>query len=63
MTYATREGRQFVVVATGAGSNAELVAFSIGGREREAGSGKREAGAQPAVSARLTERRWLLSWN
>jgi quinoprotein glucose dehydrogenase len=30
MTYATRDGRQFVVVATGAGSNAELVAFAIG---------------------------------
>jgi hypothetical protein len=30
MTYATRDGRQFVVVATGAGANAELVAFSIG---------------------------------
>jgi len=30
MTYATRDGRQFVVVATGAGPNAELVAFTIG---------------------------------
>ena len=32
MTYATREGTQFVVVATGAGANAELVAFALGGR-------------------------------
>ena len=30
MTYATRDGRQFVVVATGTGANAELVAFTIG---------------------------------
>ena len=30
MTYATGDGRQFVVVATGAGANAELVAFTIG---------------------------------
>jgi len=29
MTYATRDGRQFVVVATGSGANAELVAFTI----------------------------------
>jgi quinoprotein glucose dehydrogenase len=29
MTYATRDGKQFVVVATGAGSNSELVAFSL----------------------------------
>ena len=29
MTYAVKDGRQFVVVATGAGANAELVAFSI----------------------------------
>ncbi len=29
MTYATRDGRQFVVIATGAGTNAELVAFTI----------------------------------
>jgi len=29
MTYATRAGRQFVVVATGAGANAELVAFTL----------------------------------
>ena len=29
MTYATRAGRQFVVVATGAGANAELVAFAL----------------------------------
>jgi len=29
MTYATKDGRQFVVVATGAGTNAELVAFTI----------------------------------
>jgi quinoprotein glucose dehydrogenase len=33
MTYATRDGRQFVVVATGAGANTELVAFAIGNRE------------------------------
>ena len=30
MTYATRDGRQFVVVATGSGANAELVAFTVG---------------------------------
>jgi hypothetical protein len=29
MTYATRDGRQFVVVATGTGANAELVAFAL----------------------------------
>ena len=29
MTYATRDGRQFVVVATGSGTNAELVAFAL----------------------------------
>ena len=29
MTYATRAGKQFVVVATGAGANAELVAFTV----------------------------------
>jgi quinoprotein glucose dehydrogenase len=29
MTYATRGGRQFVVVATGSGANAELVAFTV----------------------------------
>jgi quinoprotein glucose dehydrogenase len=33
MTYATRDGRQFVVVATGSGANAELVAFALGNRE------------------------------
>ena len=32
MTYATRDGRQFVVVATGSGANAELVAFSVAAR-------------------------------
>ena len=30
MTYATRDGRQFIVVATGTGANSELVAFAIG---------------------------------
>jgi quinoprotein glucose dehydrogenase len=29
MTYATRDGRQFVVVATGSGASAELVAFTL----------------------------------
>jgi len=29
MTYRTRDGRQFVVIATGAGSDAELVAFAL----------------------------------
>jgi hypothetical protein len=29
MTYATRDGRQFVVIATGAGASAELVAFAL----------------------------------
>lgn len=29
MTYATRDGQQYIVVATGAGANAELVAFRI----------------------------------
>ena len=29
MTYATRDGHQFVVVATGAGANAEMVAFRL----------------------------------
>ena len=33
MTYATKDGRQFVVVATGAGTSAELVAFTVGNRE------------------------------
>jgi hypothetical protein len=30
MTYRTRIGRQFVVIATGAGADAELIAFSLG---------------------------------
>jgi glucose dehydrogenase len=30
MTYQTRSGKQFVVIATGAGSDAELVAFALG---------------------------------
>lgn len=29
MTYITREGRQFVVIATGAGPDASLVAFAL----------------------------------
>ena len=29
MTYRTRGGTQFVIIATGAGSNAKLMAFSI----------------------------------
>jgi len=29
MTYRTRAGRQFVVIATGAGSSAKLVAFAL----------------------------------
>ena len=29
MTYRTRSGQQFVVIATGAGSDAELVAFAL----------------------------------
>jgi quinoprotein glucose dehydrogenase len=29
MTYRTRAGKQFVVIATGSGSNAELMAFAI----------------------------------
>jgi quinoprotein glucose dehydrogenase len=32
MTYATRDGKQFVVVATGAGANAELVALTLSAR-------------------------------
>jgi glucose dehydrogenase len=35
MTYRTRRGRQFVVIATGAGSDAELVAFALGDRNPE----------------------------
>ena len=31
MTYRSRAGRQFVVVATGSGEDAALVAFAIGG--------------------------------
>jgi hypothetical protein len=31
MTYRTRAGKQFIVIATGAGSEAELVAFALGG--------------------------------
>jgi quinoprotein glucose dehydrogenase len=31
MTYRTRSGKQFIVIATGAGSDAELVAFALGG--------------------------------
>jgi hypothetical protein len=30
MTYRTRSGRQFVVIATGAGTQNALVAFSLG---------------------------------
>jgi quinoprotein glucose dehydrogenase len=30
MTYRTRAGTQFVVIATGAGADAELVAFALG---------------------------------
>jgi glucose dehydrogenase len=33
MTYLARSGRQFVVVATGRGTDAALVAFAIGGRQ------------------------------
>jgi hypothetical protein len=29
MTYQTREGHQFVVIAVGAGENATLVAFTL----------------------------------
>jgi hypothetical protein len=32
MTYRTSEGHQFVVIATGSGSEASLVAFSLAGR-------------------------------
>lgn len=35
MTYRTRAGRQFVVIATGTGSDAELVAFALDGRNLE----------------------------
>ena len=35
MTYRTRKGRQFVVIATGAGADAELVAFAVGDRNPE----------------------------
>ncbi len=37
MTYRTRIGRQFVVIATGAGADAELVAFALGDRSAEQG--------------------------
>jgi hypothetical protein len=30
MTYRTRSGRQFVVMATGQGTNASLMAFAVG---------------------------------
>jgi quinoprotein glucose dehydrogenase len=33
MTYRTRSGKQFVVIATGQGANAALVAFSLGGEK------------------------------
>jgi hypothetical protein len=33
MTYKTRSGRQFVVVATGAGADASLVSFALPGRQ------------------------------
>jgi quinoprotein glucose dehydrogenase len=40
MTYRTRAGRQFVVVATGAGANAKLVAFALpAGRPRRGDGG------------------------
>ena len=29
MTYRTREGRQVIVIATGSGANAKLVAFAL----------------------------------
>jgi hypothetical protein len=29
MTYRTRTGRQFIVIATGAGATAKLVAFAL----------------------------------
>jgi quinoprotein glucose dehydrogenase len=32
MTYRTRSGRQLVVIATGAGSNAKLAAFALGSK-------------------------------
>jgi quinoprotein glucose dehydrogenase len=35
MTYRTRQGRQFVVIATGAGADAELVAFALSDRNPE----------------------------
>lgn len=47
MTYATRDGRQFVVVATGSGTEAELVAFSLSGGARgtrDEGPGVRDEG-------------------
>ena len=36
MTYLARSGRQFVVVATGRGTDAALVAFAIGGKQPSA---------------------------
>lgn len=42
MTYATRDGRQFVVAATGTGANAELIAFAIqSGMDKQAIKGVR----------------------
>ena len=32
MTYRTRSGRQFIVIATGAGVQNSLVAFALGGK-------------------------------
>jgi hypothetical protein len=31
MTYRTRSGRQFIVIATGSGAENSLVAFALGG--------------------------------
>ena len=36
MTYQTRSGRQFVLVATGRATEATLVAFALGGHEAAA---------------------------
>src|SRR5258708_7200220 len=59
MTYQSRSGRQFVVVATGRGADAALVAFALGGQPSSAAAepvaqSERRSSSAPTSSASPT---------
>lgn len=55
ITYRTRFGRQFVVVATGSGKDATLVAFALSSRSRDGTATGASFSSPPRPATRLPE--------